>query len=197
MKLYEQAGNFARLFDDFDAICSYEPDKNERGEYIDADGEIIPDIDAYRRDLQEAWFDTLDGLEEEFEVKAESIGAYIKELRAESDALRAEEASLSRRRKVKDRQIEWLKGYLLENMAAIGRAKIDRPKAVMSVRNNPESVEFDNEEQFIRLCIARDQHEYLRYREPELNKTAVKKALQSGGVVDGARLIRTKSLMVK
>lgn len=197
MKLYEYAEDFARLFDGLDAIADYMPEQDENGQYIDADGNIIDDLTAYKSDMQTAWFDTLDGLEEEFEVKAESIGAYIKELRAESDALKAEEASLRRRRKVKDRQAEWLKGYVLENMAVIGRAKIDRPKAVMSVRNNPETVEFDNEEQFVRLCIAREQHEYLRYREPELNRNAVKKALKSGTEIDGARLIRTQSLTIK
>lgn len=197
MKLYESAGIFAQLFDDFDVICSYEPEKNDNGDYVDDDGNVINDIAAYRQELQQAWFDTLDGVEEEFETKAENIAAYIKGLKAEADAIKAEEITLNRRRKVKENQIERMKSYLLENMQLINRQKIDTPRAKLSIRNNAESVQFDDEEQFIRLCLARGQDDYLRYKDPELNKTAVKKALQSGMEIDGARLIRTQSLIIK
>lgn len=197
MKLYESAGIFAQLFDDFDVICSYEPEKNDNGDYVDDDGNVINDITAYRQELQEAWFDTLDGIEQEFEDKAENVAAYIKSLKAEADDLKEEEAALNRRRKVKENQIDRLKDYLLHSMMTINRTKIDTPKAKLSIRNNAESVQFDDEEQFIRLCLARGQDDYLRYKDPELNKTAVKKTLQSGMEIDGARLIRTQSLIIK
>lgn len=197
MKLYELSTDFSRLFDDFDAICSYEPEKSESGDYIDDGGSIIEDLAAYRQELQEAWFDTLDGIEQEFEDKAENVAAYIKSLKAEADDLKEEEAALNRRRKVKENQIDRLKDYLLHSMMTINRTKIDTPKAKLSIRNNAESVQFDDEERFIRLCLARGQDDYLRYKDPELNKTAVKKALQSGMEIDGARLIRTQSLIIK
>lgn len=197
MKLYELSTDFSRLFDDFDAICSYEPEKSESGDYIDDGGSIIEDLAAYRQELQEAWFDTLDGIEQEFEDKAENVAAYIKSLKAEADDLKEEEAALNRRRKVKENQIDRLKDYLLHSMMTINRTKIDTPKAKLSIRNNAESVQFDDEEQFIRLCLARGKDDYLRYKDPELNKIAVKKALQSGMEIDGARLIRTQSLIIK
>lgn len=197
MKLYELSTDFSRLFDDFDAICCYEPEKNDNGDYVDDDGNVINDITAYRQELQEAWFDTLDGIEQEFEDKAENVAAFIKSLKAEADDLKEEEAALNRRRKVKENQIDRLKDYLLHSMMTINRTKIDTPKAKLSIRNNAESVQFDDEEQFIRLCLARGQDDYLRYKDPELNKTAVKKALQSGMEIDGARLIRTQSLIIK
>ena len=197
MKLYELSTDFSRLFDDFDVICSYEPEKNDNGDYVDDDGNVINDITAYRQELQEAWFDTLDGIEQEFEDKAENVAAYIKSLKAEADDLKEEEAALNRRRKVKENQIDRLKDYLLHSMMTINRTKIDTPKAKLSIRNNAESVQFDDEEQFIRLCLARGQDDYLRYKDPELNKTAVKKALQSGMEIEGARLIRTQSLIIK
>lgn len=196
MKLYESAGVFARLFEDFEDLCA-EPEKNENGDYIDPFGTVISDVAAYLQERQEAWFDTLSGIEEEFDVKAENVAAYIKGLKAEADALKAEEAALNRRRKAKENQMERMKAYLLENMQLINRQKIDTPRAKLSIRTNPESVQFDDEEQFIRLCLARGQDEYLRYKDPELNKTAVKKTLQSGAKIDGAHLIRTQSLIIK
>lgn len=45
--LYDITGRFAELFDAFDAINDYEPDTNADGEYIDDDGEVIADLEAY------------------------------------------------------------------------------------------------------------------------------------------------------
>lgn len=196
MKLYESSGIFAQLFDDFEDLCA-EPEKNENGDYIDDNGSVISDIAAYLRERQEAWFDTLTGIEEEFDVKAENIAAYIKSLKAEADALKAEETALNRRRKVKESQIERMKTYLLENMQLINRQKIDTPRARLTVRNNAESVQFDDENDFITRCELAGADDFLRYKKPEIDKTEVKAALKRGDLIDGARLIRTQSLIIK
>lgn len=197
MKLYELSTDFSRLFDDFDAICSYEPEKSESGDYIDDGGSIIEDLAAYRQELQEAWFDTLDGIEQEFEDKAENVAAYIKSLKAEADDLKEEEAALNRRRKVKENQIDRLKDYLLHSMMTINRTKIDTPKAKLSIRNNAESVRFDDENEFITRCELAGADDFLRYKKPEIDKTEVKAALKRGEQIEGARLIRTQSLIIK
>lgn len=197
MKLYELSTDFSRLFDDFDAICSYEPEKSESGDYIDDGGSIIEDLAAYRQELQEAWFDTLDGIEQEFEDKAENVAAYIKSLKAEADDLKEEEAALNRRRKVKENQIDRLKDYLLHSMMTINRTKIDTPKAKLIIRNNAESVRFDDENEFITRCELAGADDFLRYKKPEIDKTEVKAALKRGEQIEGARLIRTQSLIIK
>ena len=197
MKLYELSTDFSRLFDDFDAICSYEPEKSESGDYIDDGGSIIEDLAAYRQELQEAWFDTLDGIEQEFEDKAENVAAYIKSLKAEADDMKEEEAALNRRRKVKENQIDRLKDYLLHSMMTINRTKIDTPKAKLSIRNNAESVRFDDENEFITRCELAGADDFLRYKKPEIDKTEVKAALKRGEQIEGARLIRTQSLIIK
>lgn len=197
MKLYELSTDFSRLFDDFDDICSYEPEKSESGDYIDDGGSIIEDLAAYRQELQEAWFDTLDGIEQEFEDKAENVAAYIKSLKAEADDLKEEEAALNRRRKVKENQIDRLKDYLLHSMMTINRTKIDTPKAKLSIRNNAESVQFDDENDFITRCELAGADDFLRYKKPEIDKTEVKAALKRGERIEGARLIRTQSLIIK
>lgn len=197
MKLYMLTNNFAELFDNFEAICNYEPEKNEDGQYIDNNGNIIADIDAYKATMQTAWFDTLSGIEEEFEVKAENIATFIKNCQAESDELKKEEEALSARRKVKDNQIKRMKDYLLESMQTIGRLKIDTPKAKLSIRNNAESAKIPDEKAFIAMCLEKKLDKYLRFKAPEINKTAVKKDLQSDVRIEGARLDRTQSLIIK
>lgn len=175
MKLYELTNDFAQLFDQFDKISSMDN----------------------AEEFKQAWFDTLSGIEEEFEVKAENVGAYIKELTAAAKYLKAEEEVLSKRRRAKEKQAEWLKKYLLESMQAIGRTKIDRPMAVLSIRNNPESVHFEDENAFITLCQRNGSDDYLRYKAPEINRSAVKEALQAGQKIEGASLIRTQTISIK
>ena len=176
MKLYELTNDFAQLFEQFDEI-------NELGD----------DTEEY----QQAWFDTISGIEEEFEVKAEQIAAYVKALKAEAEALKAEEAFLAKRRKTKEKQAERLKKYLLESMQAIGRKKIDRPMAVLSVRTCPESVRFGDEKAFIDACMNSGHDEFLRYKTPEIDRAAVKEALQHGGKVEGAYLARDQRIDIK
>ena len=176
MKLYELTNDFTQLFDRFDEISKLDGDAEE---------------------YKQAWFDTLSGIEEEFEVKAENIGAYIKELTAAAKYLKAEEEALSKRRRAKEKQAEWLKKYLLESMQDIGRTKIDRPMAVLSVRTCPESVRFGDEKAFIDACMNSGHDEFLRYKTPEIDRSAVKEALQHGEKVEGAYLAREQRIDIK
>lgn len=183
MKLYELTNDFAQLFDRFDEIS---------------------ELDGGTETYQQAWFDTLSGIEEDFEIKAEQIAAYVKALRAEAKTLKAEEAILAKRRKAKEKQAEWLKKYLLESMQAIGRKKIDRPMAVLSVKNCPESVKFQDEKAFVDACMASGHDEYLRYKTPEIDRTVVKEVLQRGDKSDseyltlsGAYLDREQRIDIK
>ena len=197
MKLYDYAEQFEELFDSFDAIADYEPETNENGQYIDDDGNIIPDLDAYRAEMQTAWFDTLDGIEGEFDIKAENIACFIKQIEGDLELIKKQKAAFERRRKAKENQLERMKDYLLECMNKTKRSKIDMPKAKITVKNNAESAKFDSEKDFIKMCMSKGLDAYLRYKDPEINKTAVKSALKSGQIIPGARLGRTQSLIIK
>lgn len=197
MKLFEYSETFAQLFDSFDVICGYEPEQNENGQYIDDDGNIIPDPDAYIKDMQTAWFDTLDGIEEEFECKAENIACYIKQLDGELELLKKQKAAFERRRKAKENQLARMKDYLLVCMQKINRKSVETALAKITVKNNAESAQFADEKDFIDMCISKGLDNYLRYKDPEINKTAVKSALKSGQIIPGAKLGRKQSLVIK
>jgi hypothetical protein len=197
MKLYDYAEQFEGLFDSFDAFADYEPVTDENGQYIDDDGNIIPDLDAYRAEMQTAWFDTLDAIEGEFDIKAENIACFIKQLEGDLELIKKQKAAFERRRKVKENQLERMKDYLLECMNKSKRSKIDMPKAKITVKNNAESAKFDSEKDFIKMCMSKGLDDYLRYKDPEINKMAVKSALKSGQIIPGARLGRTQSLVIK
>ena len=61
-RLFEIAAEFSQLFDQYDNIQEME---------LDTDDETA-DVEAQRMELLQAWFDTLDGIEGEFEAKAEN-----------------------------------------------------------------------------------------------------------------------------
>ena len=152
--------------------------------------------DEEREDIQQAWFDTLEGIEAEFEEKAENVACFIKVLKAEAEMMAAEEKVLAARRRSREKRIESLKNYLLGRMDAIHLKKIDRPKARISTRNNAESVAIDDPHAFI-LWAQEHNDSLLKYKEPEINKIEVKQALQEGGCLPHCHLQRTRSVIIK
>ena len=172
MKLYEITENYRQLFETFD------------------------DCDELSDEEVQAYFDTLEAIEGEFDIKAENIACFIKELNGEVDLLTAEINSLKARKSSNDKLIDRLKDMLVDNMQAVGIKKIDRPMAKLSLRNNAQSVAFEKESSFIEWAKANN-CDFLRFKEPEISKTAVKQALQNGEEIPGAELVRTVSVIIK
>mgnify|MGYP000859719985 FL=1 len=174
MKLYELTEMYSDLFNQFDAINEWEPDTNADGMPIDDDGNIIANVDAYRNKMLTAWFDTLTGIEGEFDEKAESIAIYYKQLLAEAKMLKAEKAAIAKRQSQKEKQAESLKTYLFKSMQALGRQKIDMPRAVMSLKKNAPSLVVDDEISFVEWAEEHNLDHLLKYSMPEVKKNDVK-----------------------
>ena len=195
MKLYEMSADFSELFDNYDAIVNIEFTPDGKGGFLDDDGNPV-DPEERRREMQQAWFDTLDGMEQELVCKAENVAVYIKAMEAEAKSLKAEEDKLKVRRQAKENAAKRMREYLMGCMKQANISKIDEPRAVISLRNNPESVEISDENDFISWANE-DHDEYLRYKAPEINKAAVKNALKSGAEIPFASLTRSQSLTIK
>lgn len=170
MKLYELTEMYSDLFNQFDAINEWEPDTNADGMPIDDDGNIIANVDAYRNKMLTAWFDTLTGIEGEFDEKAESIAIYYKQLLAEAKMLKAEKAAIAKRQSQKEKQAESLKTYLFKSMQALGRQKIDMPRAVMSLKKNAPSLVVDDEISFVEWAEKHNLDHLLKYNMPEVKR---------------------------
>lgn len=177
-RLFEIANDFALLFDQLESFDEIE----------EAD---------MREIAQQAWFDTLEGVEGEFEMKAENVAQYIKELKAEAEDIKAEEQALSARRKAKEKRVKSLTDYLMMCMKRIHREKIETAKCKLSIRKNAESVQVADESKLIGQLVLNGRSDLIRIKTPELDKTALKKCLQDGAVIDGASLVRTESLIIK
>ena len=194
--LYDLSSDFNELFNRFDEINNYEPDTDADGKYIDAAGNIIDDVVKYKHDLLDMWYDTLDGIEGEFSDKAESIACKIKEYQAIAEAHEREEKIQRAAKERCRREVEGLKRYLLNNMTEINLNKVSGVRATVSLRTNPESVAVDDENEFRIWAQCNNRYDLLRYKVPDIDKTAVKQALKEGQDVP-ARLERTRSVVIK
>lgn len=195
--LYNLTGSFVDLYDRFDEIDSYEPDRDENGSPIDSDGNVIDDVVELKEAMLTAWFDTLDGIEEEFEIKAVNIAVIVKSIKAEAEQLKAEKLRLAKRQAQKERAAERLEQYLLNSMQAIGREKVDKPQAVIRVKKNSESTVIDNEKSFIEWAETNGYNDLLKYKDPEVKKKEVKDLLKRNVELPFVHLERKTKIDIK
>lgn len=197
MKLYEITGNFSDLYDSFIDIDAWEPDTDEDGRPIDENGDIIENVTAYKEAMFEAWFDTLEGIEELFEDKAVNIAIYIKNLRSDAEQLKAEKLKLEKRQSAKNKLADRLEKYLFDSMQKVKRTQIDRPQAKIRLKQNPESTVIENEQEFIKWAECNDRDDLLKYEQPSVKKTVVKALLKKKEEIPFAHLERKTVLEIK
>ena len=130
-------------------------------------------------------YEKLDELQIERETKIENVACWIKDLKAEAEALKAEKMAFAERQKVAENKMESLKKYLA--YALDGKA-FKSTRASVSFRKS-QAVEITD--------IYKLDENYLRYKEPEADKTAIKEALKAGKTVAGATLVENTSVIIK
>ena len=144
---------------------------------------------------EEAVADTLESITSLIEEKADNIACLIKNTMAEAEAIKAEEKALAERRKQKENLVDRLKTYLAETLTGAGYTKFETARNKMSFRKS-ESVAVENEVAFIEWA-RKGRDDLLTYKEPVLNKTAIKKALAAGEQIAGARIESKINLQLK
>ena len=132
----------------------------------------------------------LDALQMERDAKIENVALWIKDLKAEAEAIKAEKMALAERQRVAENKAESLKKWLAY---ALDGQKFSTAKCAISFRNT-EKVEI-SDVGMIRLMKEHD--ELLTYKAPEPNKTAIKQALKDGLTVQGVQLVQNMSTIIK
>jgi len=133
--------------------------------------------------------DTIDGsgITDELAVKAQGIEHVARGAEAHNAAIDAEIARLQALKAHRVKVASGLRQYLLDNMQRMGIEKIECPLFQISIKKNPPAVEvFD----MINLPP-----EFMVVPEPrppvaQPDKAAIKKALQAGKEITGARLVQ-------
>lgn len=134
--------------------------------------------------------DKLNELQLEKDAKIENVACWIKELKAEAEAIKAEKLVLAERQKVAENKAESLKKWLAY---ALNGEKFKTAKCSVSFRKT-ESVEVTDEGL---SNLMKKHNELLTYKAPEPNKKAIKDALKDGLSVQGVRLECNTSVIIK
>lgn len=148
----------------------------------------LAEIDLPEQTIQ----DTLEGAVWPVEEKARAVAQVIANVEADANAYAEHAKQVQAKAKAAKARVEWLKGYLVQNMERAGISKITGAGITITLRHNPESVEVF-EAGVIPL-------EFMRQPEMppmEPNKAAIKAAIQAGQEIQGARLVRTNRVEIK
>ena len=136
--------------------------------------------------------DTMEGIEGEFEIKAENYAKVIKNLEGDILAIKAEVDRLTSKKRVIENNIKNMKTSLQVAMETTGKSKFKTELFSFSIQKNAPSVVID--EQYIENIPDK----YLKYKEPEIDKIAIKDALKKGEDLTGiAHLEQSESLRIK
>lgn len=136
--------------------------------------------------------DTLEGDSTALQAKIENYGWVIREMESFTDAIKAEEDRLSKRRRIHEHRVEQIKNWLKINMEACGIQKIECPAFTIAIQKNPASVVIDAESQI--------PEGYWRLPDPPpmvVNKKLIAEAIKAGMEVPGAHLGQSTRIVIK
>ena len=147
------------------------------------DAEILGCVDVETGEIFD--IDKFEELSLTRDAKVENICLWIKNLKAQAEALKAEKDSFAQRQKAVETKMESLKRYIscyLEGTA------FESAKVKVSFRRS-EAVEI------MEGAVIPD--EYLRFKEPEVNKAGLKAALKSGVQIAGVSIVENQNIQIK
>lgn len=131
----------------------------------------------------------LDALTMERDQKIENIALWVKNLEADAKAYKEEKDSFAQKQKAAENKAKSLKEYLSRFLAG---TSYKSTKVNIGFRKS-ESVDVFSLESLIEYGNA----DYLKYKEPEADKTAIKAALKSGANIPGCVLVESNNIQIK
>jgi outer membrane murein-binding lipoprotein Lpp len=150
----------------------YEID-NEIMELIDDEtGEIINE-------------ERFDALTLERDAKVENICLWIKNLKAEAEALKAEKDAFAARQKAAENKMNNLKQFISNYLEGT------------SFKTTKVNVSFRKSESLEVYDIQNIPDEYLKIKAPDVDKVALKDAIKKGGHFEGVELVEKLNIQIK
>lgn len=144
-----------------------------------------PETDA------ETLADTLEALGGEIEEKADGYAMVIAELQNSAECIAVEVKRLRNRKEAIEKNISRMKDALQTAMVQTGKTKFKTDLFSFGISKNPPAVVVDAD-------ITGIPEEFLKFKEPEVDKAALKKALQAGVKLEGvAHLEQSEGLRIR
>lgn len=144
-------------------------------------------LDCINEDGEVIDLDRLDALEMERDSKISNIACWIKDLKAEAEAIKAEKQNLDKRQKAAENKASSLKDYLA---GYLNGEKYKDARVSISYRKST-AVQIDED-----MDIKTLPEEYLKVT-VEPSKTAIKEALTNGVAVEGCSLVENNNIQIR
>ena len=156
------------------------------------DQAILDCVDMETGEILDA--ERLDALQMEREQKLEGVALWVKDLKAEAEAVKAEADKLTARKKALDNKIESIKTWLA---AALNGEKLKTARCNV-YQTHSQKVVIDDEKALIDMFMTSPFGEkFLRMKEPEIDKVALKDSMKQGYEFEFAHLETTESVVIK
>ena len=148
--------------------------------------ELLDNPDVPMEVVEEA----LSSISDEFNVKADNIARFIKDLNATAASIKEEEIRLANRRRSFENRANGLKDYLEANMRAMNIKKVKTNFFSFNIQSNPASVEILDE-----TLIPKE----FKSVEPvtKIDKKALLKAVKETGEIAGVSLKTSEGLRIR
>lgn len=128
-------------------------------------------------------------LESNYVDKLQSYGKVMQNIKSDMEAVNTEIQRLSDKKDRLEKNLDRLKNGIKESMTRLNINKVKTPLFSFNISNSAPKIEIAQN--------AKIPPEFLVYKEPTVNKTELKKAVQNGLIIDGVSLIQGKRLLIK
>ena len=156
------------------------------------DQDILDCVDPETGEILDT--EKLNALQMERDRKLEGVALWEKDLMAEAVAVKEEADKLIARKRALDNKIAALKAWLL---IALNGEKLKTPRCNV-YQTHSQRVSVEDEAGLVEFLKTLDEPEkFLRFRDPEIRKDEIKKALKDGTIIPGAVLEETESVVIK
>lgn len=133
--------------------------------------------------------ETLESIEEPFNDKVENIVKLIRSIELESESIKSEIDRLGKMKKTRDNKVKNLKEYISNQLNAIEKDEVKGELFNVKMQLNPPKLVVKNE-----VNIPK---EFFEEQPMKLNNKSLKDYILGGGEVDGAEVVREKSLRIR
>ena len=149
---------------------------------------ILSEVDEETGELPESAYEELAQLTADRDVKVENAACMVINLTAEAKAIREQEQALAERRKSVERRVERIRGYI---EYALDGNTFSSPRVQVKYGKST-AVEIDEAVFWENPATA-----FIRQKDPEPDKAAIKAALKDGAIIPGASLVERKNMTIK
>ena len=156
------------------------------------DQEILECVDLETGEIIDP--EKLTALQMERERKLEGVALWVKDLSYEAQMVKEEADKLNARKKALDNKITSLKAWLLW---ALGGEKLKTARCNV-YQTHSQKVVIDDEKALIdMLMMSPSGEKFLRMKDPEIDKNALKDSMKQGYEYEFAHLETTESVVIK